>query len=549
VIPPDIAIDRDGTGRPAVARAGAIAVLLGLAILVVLERAHVWAEPPERDVAGYAIIGHEMLAGRHLYSDLWERKPPLLYATFAAAERAVGFGPAEVFTVNVAGALATLAGVYAAGRAAGRTAGLVAAGLWVAVGGDLFLQANQPNAEVFVNAALAAAFAVLARWPGRPRRRVAATAAVGLLMAIATLYKHQSVVVCGTLLAAHALVGGRPIGRRLAEAAAAVAIVAGVWAGLFGWFLAVGRAGPMVDVLFRENADYAGSLWGNLYDGLRPAALLYGPLMRAVWPMLLLLGVAATAQVTIAARTATRPIMSPAWQLAACWAAGTWAAISIPGHFFSHYFQLWLPPACVTGGWAAAALLRPSRQRPWTWVGATTVTACVAIVAVRQAADYRLPPDQWSTSAYASTESVNNDFPFQRDVGRSLGDLLGPGRTLWELGEDNTLYFAARRSPPTGMLYIDPLVIGAGPDRDRYWSRLMADLGRAPPDLIVVCMPTMRVIPQSARVFPWMRSRYVGVVHGPAADIGRPTYRLYVRRDSPLRSQIAPASRPTTTLP
>ena len=114
-----------------------IAAILAFGAGVVAERVHTYAEPIERDIAGYAVIGHEMLRGRHLYTDLWERKPPLLYATFAAAERLTRYGPAEVFTVNVAAALATLLGCYAAGRAGGGTsAGLVAAGLWVLLGGD-----------------------------------------------------------------------------------------------------------------------------------------------------------------------------------------------------------------------------------------------------------------------------------------------------------------------------------------------------------------------------------------------------------------------------
>ena len=93
--------------------------LLGLAAVIVLERVRTYAEPLERDAAGYAVISHELVRGRTLYTDLWDRKPPLLYATFAAAERVVGYGPGEVFAVNVAAALVTLVGAYAAGAGGG----------------------------------------------------------------------------------------------------------------------------------------------------------------------------------------------------------------------------------------------------------------------------------------------------------------------------------------------------------------------------------------------------------------------------------------------
>ena len=128
-----------------------LVILALLAVVVVFERVHTDDEPLERGVAGYAVIGHEMLRGWHLHADLSERKPPLLYATFAAA--------------------------YAAAYAAG---GPAAAALWAGLGGSLFLQANQPDAQAFVNACLNACLnagiAAPVRWPpavgpGADRRR------------------------------------------------------------------------------------------------------------------------------------------------------------------------------------------------------------------------------------------------------------------------------------------------------------------------------------------------------------------------------------------
>ncbi len=84
--------------------------LLLLAAGIVLQRVHTYAEPPDRDLAVYAVIGHEMIRGRPLYADLYDNKPPLLHATFVMAERLVGYGPGEVFLINVAVTLPSCSG-------------------------------------------------------------------------------------------------------------------------------------------------------------------------------------------------------------------------------------------------------------------------------------------------------------------------------------------------------------------------------------------------------------------------------------------------------
>jgi 4-amino-4-deoxy-L-arabinose transferase-like glycosyltransferase len=116
-------------------------------------RLHTYSEPLERDETIYAVIAHEMLDGRALYSDLWDHKPPAIYVTYAAAELIPGYGRDSIFLLNVAAAVATLLACYFAGSAAGdgRIGGVIAAGLWALASGDLAPQANQPNTRVFLS--------------------------------------------------------------------------------------------------------------------------------------------------------------------------------------------------------------------------------------------------------------------------------------------------------------------------------------------------------------------------------------------------------------
>src|SRR5438270_6984681 len=94
-------------------------ILLALCVALAAERFPFRHGPFHNDVCTYALIGHEMLGGRKLYSDLWDHKPPLHYATYAAAEMLVGYGDGEIYLLNVAGAVGVLVGVYHAGRACG----------------------------------------------------------------------------------------------------------------------------------------------------------------------------------------------------------------------------------------------------------------------------------------------------------------------------------------------------------------------------------------------------------------------------------------------
>ena len=511
--------------RGVVRAAITLAALAVLAAAVVAERWHTRAEPLERDIAGYAVIGHEMLGGRVLYADLWERKPPLLYATFAAAERLVGYGPGAVFAVNVAAAVVTLLACFAAGGGGpGGTAGTpvggwFAAGLWTLVGGDLHLGANQPNAEVFVNAAVTVAVAVLVR-AGRPRWSVGL--AVGVCLTVASLYEQHGVLIAAGLAAGYVASGG-PAGvrPRVAMMSVAAGVGAVIWGGLAAYFAVVGRLGAAVDVLFDQLfADV--SLLGNLRLGLRPDHLWPPPMAWAVGP----------AVVVVVAAAVTRPRrITGRWWVWLGWAAGVWLTVAAPGWFFPHYYQLWLPPACVAGGWAAAALV--GRRAGWV---AVVVVVGFAIAAGHEAPFYRLSPTQWADAKGAG------NFAQQQVLGERLGRLLWPGERFWVDGHDNSLYFYARQSPVSGLLFPDPLRYG--PQAPGYRRRLWAELTAARPALIIT-----RTVRLSGGDMPLpklpdrLRSDYVAV---PAVTAGCPGFVAQVRRGSDLLRRLSAATGPVT---
>ena len=145
-----------------------------------------------------------MLNGKTLYTQMWDHKPPGIHITYAAAELIAGYGRNSIFLMNLAAALATLIAVYLAGSAAGagQFGSLTAAALWALISGDINVEGNQPNTEVFLNAFLTAAFAVFVRTQ-KPGLGLWRAIFAGLLLTAASLYKHVVVVPAFFLACAH----------------------------------------------------------------------------------------------------------------------------------------------------------------------------------------------------------------------------------------------------------------------------------------------------------------------------------------------------------
>jgi hypothetical protein len=359
------------------------AALACLAGVIVAERRHTYAEPLERDLTTYAVIGHELLAGRELYSDVWDHKPPAVHVSYASAEALAGYGRDAVFLLNVVFAVGTLLGVYAAGAAVGgRAGGLTAAGVWTILCGDLPLQANQPNTEVFLNTFLSWGFALLARtgpgWPFGYRRALA----VGALFAAASLYKHVAVAPAALLAAAHVAYPPHGSGRRRALADAGLMAAAGAiaWAAVLGYFRLTGQLDAFLDAVFRYNRYYAGNPFTNLGSVLHPGD--WFPLTaRAAQPLAGLVCIGTVFGLLIG------PDRS--WLLLTAWALGTQLAVALPARPLPHYPQLWLPVLAVASGWVPGLIERVPRY-PASWPAYLVLAAAPLVVLVDRPVAIRL---------------------------------------------------------------------------------------------------------------------------------------------------------------
>jgi 4-amino-4-deoxy-L-arabinose transferase-like glycosyltransferase len=469
-----------------------VAALLGLCALIFFLRLHTYSEPLERDVTIYAVIAHEMLDGRALYSDLWDHKPPAIYVTYATSELIAGYGRDSIFLMNVTAAVATLLACYFAGSTSGggRVGGFIAAGLWALASGDLALQGNQPNTEVFLNAFLATGFAVFVR---KEKKGLGLSAALvaGVLFAVASLYK-QVVIVQAALLAFAYFASSRAGSRKkaLAEIAILAAVGVAAWALVLGYFVAKGHGQAFGEAVFTYNRYYSGNIWKNLSQ-------------MVTWPRVSadVLAVIVSMVALSAVGMVLGLVFGPRrqWVLFIAFCVATHISVLLPGRSFPHYYQLWLPPLAIGTGWAVALLKRilPASLSHISY-GAAGVT-CAVLIAL-ELPYYRLPAADWSAQKYGTIFLETDKLAYKID------NLLSPSETFYEWGAESGLYFTSKRRPPSGIIFAYPML--AGPLAAKLSQRLIDDLERAKPDLIVVDGQALAHTPRGHPVLNWFEENY-----------------------------------------
>jgi hypothetical protein len=436
--------------------------LLAGALLLAALRFPTFNEPVDRDSGFYLAFGHGMHQGRHLYHDLIDHKPPGIFVAFYLAEFLTGYGPAELYFLNVALGIASLVAAYAgcALLTGNRQSGLAAAALWLAISGDLSLLANQPNAEAFMNAFTLVGLASLAAACQKPAGWAWYLFA-GLCFGAASLFKQVSLATAIPVLAATILfpLGKRTRGQALGEAGLVLGTIAACWGATLALFKLMGTYPEFQQWVFDYGREYAGNMGANLFSS--------PPFPRHSWLLLpaILAGIAA-----IALRLKDR---QPALLLLML-ALGSHIAVALPGKTFPHYHQLWFVFASLGFGFAyEVASARPILARITPLAG----FAIPLLLATIQIPNLALSPSAVSVQKYGP------QFRAARVVGDFLNQTLAPGDTFFNFGDDAELYFLTRRAPLLPFADCVRLISPTYGDRDR--AALLGQLQQAQPEVIV----------------------------------------------------------------
>lgn len=471
-------------------------VLALFATAIGLARLHTYAEPLERDMVIYATIGNGLLEGRSLYSDLWDLKPPGIYLAYAASQWIAGSGRPGIFLLNVLLPVLTMIGIARIGSsmekraapASGRSVWAWTAGFWCVISGALSLEANQPNVEVFLNAGRVWVFLLLFEDDRRALSRVRVWSAA-ILLAITSVFK-QVVVLDGLLLGGLLVLlppGGAEARRRALETVLAMLVVGALtWAAICGYFAWHGTFADFYGAVFRYASEYSGDILTNLSaafsrEHLAPAIVYFLWPLVALWLVGVVLGARTHPRFTAALVTFT---------------FGAWLETSLPGKFFPHYYQLWVPPLVLGGGWAISVIR--SRALALGIGAAATLGLCAS-----ELPNYRLSPEEWSRRKYGE------EFILTARMGRELREIfLWPGETLYNWGFDPGLYFETGISPPYGVFFCEGTYShSVGPALQ---ERILTELARRPPDLFVHSIDRGPPAegPAHERLFDWVHEHY-----------------------------------------
>ena len=315
------------------------------------------------DEATYCVVGREMLAGRVLYRDVVDHKPPLIYLTYAATQELGGpvggmrllhlLSILVVFATGLLlGRIARRLAIDRGERGLGDPEALAAAFLYVVFSTTLFdFDSLAANCELFMLLPLTGSVLVYLR-SALPEIGRASLFGAGALVGIAMLYKYQAGVQLPLYFIHLALVHRRRPGQIFQ-----------------GWLLLVGGtilvigacvgvmhiAGDLRDAWFWFRFNFA-----YIREGLKlseVAGRAGGRLSYAIIPALLLWWLGARAVARTLFRRTDRLSPGRLDQFSAGWFLVSALATTAGGRFFGHYFYQVIAPLAV--------LAAPAARRLW----------------------------------------------------------------------------------------------------------------------------------------------------------------------------------------
>lgn len=495
-------------------------ILISCVGLLMLMRLRTWSEPPETDLSTYWVVAQELLHGKRLYADVWDIKPPAVYWIYALAALWTTNPFLARYVLWTIATVLTLIGVFLLSKKLFRSerAAITSAVIWTLVAADCLLQANQPNVEVFMNTCVVWAMVFLLATVQKRQRTLMAFLA-GTLLGLGCLLK--------TVMVPHvALLGAAWVyhwqQKQLGEKRRLV---------FYLLVFAVGVILPCViclTVFIVQNTTYDAYLtlvqWGaeysknplaNVISGLSPLRLLPQAALN-VLPTIILAGIGIYYVIGWSNRE-TRLWLG-------AWACSTFLAYSLPGRFYPHYYQLWLPFWCILAGTAICTQRHFWGQSGGRWMY-VLVGALVFCQVLTQAPFYLRPPELWSYAKYGPG-FVNEAF-----IGKQLREFLHPTERLYVWGTAPTLYESAQRRPASGIFFCIPVLWG--PTTQTLTRRTLQDFQRTPPELLV--MDTRDVpAPASHPIIRWFYHHYWAHPALPKLD----RFRLFCRKNGELQKRL-----------
>jgi len=424
------------------------------------------------DEAGYSVIANEIIDGGRPYIDAVDRKPPLLFWTYAAAFKIGGkYNWMALHVLSLAWTLATMGGLYViAKQLFDRETGLVAA---------LFYSVFQPwlsfknlafNGEAIMNLPIVWAWAIgFSR--GRVKYRPELLGA-GALLCAAFLLK-QPAAIAAVPLGIYLLLPGYRISRGLTPTQCVVH-AAMLTTGFFGC-LAVFAVILQQQNILREAVYWTISNHTIPYIFWKNGILMTLAFVGACFP--LLIGAATAVRDRRSLWAGKRSEQTALLGLLTVSAIGTAAG----ARFYDHYYIQLIPPLTLLAA-PYYAHLWTGRMQPPNWLLRPAITYAWLMTTVVV----------FSISHWLALNARRVPL----ETGRYLREHSGPNDRIFVWGDKPRIYVEARRRPASRYILSFPLTGkvfgGATPGLDTRsrilswaWARLAQDFAMHPPTYIV----------------------------------------------------------------
>jgi 4-amino-4-deoxy-L-arabinose transferase-like glycosyltransferase len=403
--------------------------------------------PFERDEATYAAMAQAIMDGRIPYRDMFDHKPPPIYAWYVLSF--LLFGEHQHAPRIMAAILlcATAPCVFVVARALfePRRAYAVTAVFGISTGA--VLAKFNANSELFALLPATAALALLMQPQRRANPHVAF--ASGLLIAIA-IWTRPLFLPAGAALGAWLLVEQRRHPR-----VPAAFLVGGIVTIplLCAPFALTGTLGDFKYAVL----DYQ-RLYFNEYEGFRWVFLITAVPRTGI----ALAGLAVAAFFGLST-TLRQHVWTRSHALFFVWSIGTLAGQFIAGRYAGHYAALMLPVLAIFAGFLPDSP-RWSRRSPAMWVLASAVAVSVAGNAI---------------GFLEVTDDSHGEHQASL-LAQEIKATTAPDDLIWEFGRLAAPYFEAQRRSPTRFIYDRPFWLDPST-----LNEAITDVRANPPVLIV----------------------------------------------------------------
>ncbi|MBN1426191.1 hypothetical protein JXA88_16695 [Candidatus Fermentibacteria bacterium] len=392
----------------------------------------------DTDEAGHGVCARELLDGGRLYVDYGDNKPPLLYWIYAAV---MAIGGRSVLAVHWFGLAWILVGAYAGGSLLRRAGFGREEARWAAlayiVGSSVYLPNDMlaTNGEQLMNPFLM--LAALLWWA--PRRPFLAGCLAGVSTFAGGLCYQKGWVMLPVLGAW----GGWSLirkGQRCDVLVRLTGLFGGVGLGTAAVAAILARQGVLDEAIywnFTSNARYIGAGGGLMSFSLEDAQP-HGTVRVIFYLLANLLPLSVIWRGLRGHRGSFAPSQRPLTSFLLLWLAASFAALSLGGRYFGHYFLQTVPAWSILFGAIfpmVARSLDPRAFRRLLWAGFPLAGLAVF------------------SQVWVAAGGLESQHPLLRDLARHAAANTMPDERVFVWGYASPAYYFADRQPGARFVY------------------------------------------------------------------------------------------------